>query len=634
MKGNNAEALKKTLLNKLKEVKTKLASLKSKFSIEAVSSKASKMKSESDSYITNLKSKSATFVEEKEKLISNREIISIEFIRFLKKIKEIEKFNQNLGEILINSLANYNKFLLSKLPFYKEYAYHYIINNQENLCNNNIFTKLKIRQINQLLNSTNNKTLFYYLNGKYPLNIKVKPIDNFVEDLCQINSLIKYRVNKVEIKELNDELFKDYFNKDNFISNTNNIGSSKIVFQQCEFKNIDISNLPIDIMGLSIIESKLFSTIFDKIQFQNLSQLILDNNNLDNNSFENIFTIIARNYQISKNIKYFSAKNNLISRLIKQEELKRAAKFISLEIFNLANNNISDFNNNILKLIPNIKILDLYNNSLIQEYKCKEMMKNCKGVVILIKNIGIMKESMNTYYEKYYTEKISKGDYPFYSINLDSLYYKRNYEKILQIDFENIKKSTNLIDINFSSCNIDENTMITLLEKCLPMNNNILKMDLSYNLLTQKFFTLILEKNLFVLLSKLNHLDLAFNLIGYDGNGKNEYKIGQCKKKPFVNFLKNLPKLEKLIVKGTRFEEKINEYVKNEIILYEKEKIKSVTSKLDNDDLEIRDIFEFIYVELSPKFNMLLNCLLTEKYSKRIRLVLPRFYEHVTLDNQ
>ena len=67
---------------------------------------------------------------------------------------------------------------------------------------------------------------------------------------------------------------------------------------------------------------------------------------------------------------------------------------------------------------------------------CKELIKNCKGIVVLLKNLVILKPPMYSYYldyfEKFITNKIDKK-FPLYSINFDSLFYESNNENIADL---------------------------------------------------------------------------------------------------------------------------------------------------------------------------------------------------------
>ena len=629
----SSEQLKSKLLQKMNKIKSSLNDLKLNLS-ENIQKQSSNIPIEYNKYIDKFKNDSKQYVENKEKNISNKEILNLEYSKFIKKIKDLEKFNKNLSNIILNSLQNYNDFLLEKLPYYKELATKFMINQNEKLGNNNIFCKLNNEQIFKLSDKLKNKNILYLFNGKGPLNICIIPSYNLVEGKSLLDSTIRYEINKIELNDFKDDEFKSFFNENNNLDN-NKMKQREIIFQNCEFKNIDISAIPFDVNKLIIINSKIYSIIFDKINFNNLTSLILDNNKLDSDNFENILKIIfKKDIDIYNNLKVLSAKNNIISRIIKKEELgKIDNKLKSLEILNLSNNYICDINKKFLDLIPNIQILDLSNNSISQEYKVKELINNCKGLVLLLRNISIMKEHMNNYYKDYYFKKLKQINNSLYSVNLNSLLYKRNYEEILKIDFTNIKKNTNILEINLSSCNIDDKTMIKIISNCASVNNNINKLNLSFNKLTENFFDLLISNHLNLLLCKMTKLILSFNDIHFIGT--NKYKSDNARSNQFIIFLNHFPQIELLLLKGTPFEEKINEYIKKEITLYyEIEKKHQNVKPLENEFVEIKNMIEKKYLEVNPKFIFVINDMLSTKYTKRIKQILnPLFFEHIVIDN-
>ena len=398
-------------------------------------------------------------------------------------------------------------------------------------------------------------------------------------------------------------------------------------FQNCRFKKIDIASIPYNITNLKIINSRIESSIFNLIKFNNLTIFNLDNNKMDSDNFENIFRTLLKHNQISKSLKVFSAKKNCISRVIKNENLITLNnKFSALDILNLSNNIICDFNKEIMKCLPNIKILDLSNNSLIQEHKCKEIIENCKGFVLLLRNIGIMKESINKYYIEYLSKQLSEKSYPYYSFNIDSLFYKRNYELILNINLANIKKSTNLLELNCSSCNIDDQSMINIINNCCEINNNISKINLSFNLLTENFLDSLIKNNLNILLNKVKKMNLSFNLIHFIGHSGKNFD--------FIYFLNHFQNLETLLMKGTPLEDKFNEYIKKEVTIhYEIEKKGMQISKIENELLEIKNIIEQNKLGVNPKFCLIINDILSSKYAKKKEIV-PKFFEHIIIDDK
>ena len=265
----SSEQLKSKLLQKMNKIKSSLNDLKLNLS-ENIQKQSSNIPIEYNKYIDKFKNDSKQYVENKEKNISNKEILNSEYSKFIKKIKDLEKFNKNLSNIILNSLQNYNDFLLEKLPYYKELATKFMINQNEKLGNNNIFCKLNNEQIFKLSDKLKNKNILYLFNGKGPLNICIIPSYNLVEGKSLLDSTIRYEINKIELNDFKDDEFKSFFNENNNLDN-NKMKQREIIFQNCEFKNIDISAIPFDINKLTINNSKIYSIIFDKINFNNLT---------------------------------------------------------------------------------------------------------------------------------------------------------------------------------------------------------------------------------------------------------------------------------------------------------------------------------------------------------------------------
>ena len=617
----SSEQLKSKIREKLQHIKKKLTTLKSDLT-NNMETKSSKIAIDYSSFIHKLKDKSQEYIDKKEKKINNKEILSYEYYQFIQKLKELEKFNKNLTDIVMNSIENYNNFLIDKLPYYKGSATKYIINQSEKLSNNNIFSKLSQKQANKVVNNLRNRSIIYLINEKYPLTLNLMPSDNVLEEKSFLDSFATSKNNKIVLDFFTDEEFNLNFNKD-IINEHNKIPQNEILFENCEFKDIDLSTIPYDLNNLKITNSKISYTIFKNIQFNNLISLNLDNNNLDTEHFENIFTsLLKRDSQSCNNLKILSAKNNYISRIIKNDEFKRINnKFTNLEIFNLSNNMICDVNKKLLDLIPNIKIFDLSNNSICQEYKCKYLINNCKGMVVLIRNIGIMKEPLVSNYRDYYLKKLTKSNYPIYSINLECLFYKRNFDNFSNINLSTFKKNPNILEINLSSCNLEDQVIANFIENCSALNNNISKINISNNLLSEVFFDLILKDNINILLHNLEELDLSYNSINFNGNPKYKGDTSEISKNQFIVFLNNFKNLKLLIMKGTPFENKFNEYVKKEVnIYYEKERHMKV-NPLTGELLEIKEIIEKRFLEINPDFYLKINYLLSSKYLKRVKIM-------------
>ena len=453
---------KNKLLEKLKKVKSNLETIKN--AISSSTSQKSDVIKKYKNFINSNKENFTSLVNNIAKQ-KNQDFYSIRYWKIIKNVRDLKQFIKSLYDVLSNSIDIYNLFLLIKLPYYKVLAIIFMINEKEKLFNNHIFSKLTTTQINKIYNEIeelDNKKLLSYINYKYPVNIIYDKARCYSYYRQSLDSISQYGLNQVEFNDINDEDFKYCFEKE-YKFDRNNLRINEIVFNNCQLKKVQLSQIEYKINHLKFINSNISSTIFDSIQFSNLITLILDNNNLHSDVFEKIFkNLFNKECQIYNNLKIISAKNNHISRIIRNEEIARLNnKLNNLEIFDLSNNNINN------------------------EKICKDIINNCQCLVILLNNIGIMKKSMNKYYQQEYFKKLETNDYPLYSLNMNSLFYERNFKSILTVDLSNIKNNTNIKEINLYSCYINDETLIKLLTNCTDINNNISKINLSYNNLTK-----------------------------------------------------------------------------------------------------------------------------------------------------
>lgn len=637
LKKETLEELKLKLKKKLSSVKSELKTLNSKLS-NNIATQSSKIKKEYLNYITDIKNKSITYVEIKSKKIKDKEFISSVYFEVMRKIKRYEKFEKNLSDIILDSLSNYNNFINYKLPFYKNATHQFLMNNEDKLCNNNIYSKLTRKQLDKVYQYLKSKNLINYINCKNPVDIKMNAFDNCLENCIVLSSNKLNQINSLEIDKLNDESFSNIFKN---VRRDNDIRVNELILKNCELKGVEIAEIPFGFRILKIFDSKIFSSIFNNMSFENLIKINLDNTQMDSNNFERIFKSLLK--IANKNLKEISAKKNYISRICLDNEYENKSNvLVSLEILNLSGNSIYKFDKRILDLLPNLKILDLSNNTLLHQNNCKELIKNCKGIVLLLKNIVISKDSMYNYYTKYYKNCLSQNNNNKLSIdyiNFDSLFYKRNRNNIdiLNFDFSQTKNIENMSNLNISSCSLDDNQVINIFPRCLSIKNNISELNISYNLLTEKIFDLLIEDKINVLLKNLKKLDLSYNSIHF----KLQNKSGSPMTNQFVMFLTNYSQLEFLYLKTTPFEESINEYIKNEVNMFMVEekkkenkdidiKVKVDQSKVYN---EIKEIVDNKCLQINDKFHFYINDLITLKYIKRVKQAIPLLNQNVIIEN-
>ena len=476
------------------------------------------------------------------------------------------------------------------------------------------------------LRSRNLKSL---INGKFPVNLEIYISENFMIDCAVLSSTAMNQINSAEIDRLNDNSFKFFFNnvredKDNVVNN--------LILNNCELKNVELAKIPFEFKNLKISNSRIFASIFNNMNFENLIKFKIDNVQIDTYNFEKIFGTLLRCE--NKNLKEISAKNNYITRILINDELYSYAKILNaLEIFNLANNSIYNVDKRIFNIMPNLKILDLSNNCLLHQNNCKELIKNCKGIVLLLKNIAISKNTFYNYYIDYYQKFLANNDYndiPLDYINFDSLFYKRNNQSILKWNFSLTKKIENISELNLSSCSLDNKSVSNIITDCLSMKNSVTKLNLSYNEITDEIFNILIEDKVKALLQKLKELDLSYNLIKFHG------VQGDPKKNQFVIFLEKYSQLELLNLKSTPFEESLNTYIKDEIKLhFAKEKNAKHKPVNEAEYHQIKSIIENNCLDINEDFLIIINDLITLKYTsqKRMKPIIPLLDQHLLIDN-
>ena len=629
-KSLDLSALKKKLQQKLKDVKSDLSSLNKKLK-DTLTNNSTNLRIKYSNYLTNLKENTLHRVKDKEKRIKDKEIIGYFYYDAFRNIKRMEQFEKNLGEVIIDSLTNFNNFISMQLPYYKYACHQFLLNNEEKLCNNNIYSKITKKQVDKLYHQIRSKNLKSLINGKYPVNLDIYISDNYMVDCATLSSTAMNQINSAQIDRLNDNSFIFFFknvreNKDNVVNN--------LIFNNCELKNVELAKVPFGFKNLKITNSRIFASIFNNMNFENLIKFNIDNVQIDTYNFEKIFGTLLRCE--NKNLKEISAKNNYITRILINDELYSYAKIITaLEIFNLANNSIYNVDKRIFNIMPNIKILDLSNNCLLHQNNCKELIKNCKGIVLLLKNIAISKKTFYNYYINYYQKFLATNNYndiPLDYINFDSLFYEINKKSISQWDFSLTKKIDNISELNLSSCSLDNEIVSEILLECLSMKNSVSKLNLSYNEINQEIFNILIKDEVKAILQKLKELDLSYNLIKFDD------VEGDPKKTKFVIFLDKYSQLEILNLKSTPFEESINTYIKDEIKLhFAKEKGKEKDYKPTNDKKynQLKKIVENNCLDINEDFLIIINDLITLKYTsqKRMKPILPLLDQHLLIDN-
>ena len=83
--------------------------------------------------------------------------------------------------------------------------------------------------------------------------------------------------------------------------------------------------------------------------------------------------------------------------------------------------------------------------------------------------------------------------FPLYSINFDSLFYQNNGKNIENLIHSIINNIDNISEINLSSCLLDNKSVINILSNFHSLKKTLTKINLTYNLLTEDIFDLLID---------------------------------------------------------------------------------------------------------------------------------------------
>ena len=346
--------------------------------------------------------------------------------------------------------------------------------------------------------------------------------------------------------------------------------------------NTNLNDYFPDIENLNISDCKIGYNVYQKLEFNNLIKLSLDNIELVNDNFMDILIFLLKSRStknssdyIGKNLKMLSVKNNRISHITipgmeAPDDKKFNNDFGNLEYLNLSGNNLYDFCLN-KSLFNSVTLLDLTKNNISSPVIINNILddkgENC--LILAAKNVGVMKnKKIRTKYCDYLVAKLTdsqtnnkKKKYNIKSLNFEGIFMLKdniknkddneNQPYLFRIDLNTF--SNTLVQLNLSFNNISNDIIYKLFEKnrLLP---NLKELDLSSNKITEDFFSKYVSNKYYENYNNLKILNLSRNPILF--KEANTYK----------NFILNCKSLESLIIKHTSVGEEINDYMKKKIL--------------------------------------------------------------------
>ena len=448
---------------------------------------------------------------------------------------------------------------------------------------------------------------------------------NIFNSLLTSNSLLVKKFNRIK-KEKEQELDKKE-GKEESNEIKEEISLEEIIFNNCQI-DIDYSSIFPLIKKFTIKNCKIPYDISQKLNFNFLTNLVLENLGLNDDNFQNLFMIIKSNKYLKNNLKLISLKNNNIGLVdpckgLDSDKIEQGLGLANLEIFNLSNNKIFFITFEMVNALKNIKLIDLTNNGLVFPTRYSTFLSARKKIlflVLLTKNYALLNDNNKEEYINYLFDVIPKINYEFKSLSFINLYVGKFYEKMKTLNLS--KFNSSLIELDISYGNINDKDLSALLKGNLNLSN-LKILNLSKNKLTEKIIDIFAE-NFMEQFSKLKYLYLSGN------------KLTFKKAANYQNFFEKFKSLKLFEVKNTPFELSLNNYTRTIINrYYENERYKTYKTNFSSEDLEMEKIAQNNKYLLT-KTNVTISVFDVNnyKYVSKIKKFYPEILERINFETK
>lgn len=437
----------------------------------------------------------------------------------------------NMQNQILESIKETTSILMSALKISENLGkekpiQHFLEKEFTNIINSWLFIKLDIEKFNfaKTINNSeldeNFKGFIYKVCQDKNFIMNIGPSSSVYDDLNQYNlddlnqndaiiisdnyqNLTRLKINKVNNADSYFNLVK-HFNRLNYLKLNNVTFSSekrnKMLFKKCP--NIE-----------TLVMNGIFNLKIELLEFlpNNLTKLILSNNNFVNYDFQNIMkNYIVKSDSLRRNLVLLSFSNNKISKVDLESLVHHPRQsFISLKELDFHKNKICKFSIN-EDLFLELKIINCCYNKFSKNY-----FSGYKNILSLLSGNLFLTDIDCC--QKYYNSLCKQLNEKIISLTQLSLSYLPNEfcGKFISsiIISDNILLSLKKLDLSYNNLNCD--TLFTFI------NNNkgaiyLKKLNLSGNKLDDNFFKRFLDLKLPNIFTRLQKINLNSNLIGGD----------------------------------------------------------------------------------------------------------------------
>ena len=404
----------------------------------------------------------------------------------------------------------------------------------------------------------------------------------------------------------------------------------KIIFNNCKI-DIDFGSIFPLIKNITLKNCKLPYDLSSKLNFNYLTDLILENIGLIDDNIQSLFNLIKRNNSLKNTLKKISLRNNNISifdpckgMIDVKSKIEEILGLSNLEILDLSNNKLVFIGSKIIHALDKIKLINLTNNNIVFPSVYTSFIKMSKKksfLVLLTKNYALINHKNREEYIDYLLNILPKIDFGLDTISLINLYTSQFYEKMKPINL--CKYNNTLIELDISYGSFKDSDLKNLFKSNFALEN-LKYLNLSKNKLTDKFLDILVENDFPKQFSKLKKLDLSGNMLQF------KQAIN------YQNFFEKYKALKLFVVKNTPFELSINNYTKTIINrYYEMERNKKYKTNFSNEDLEIQKIVENNnYLVNNTKVTISLIDVNNYKYVSKVKKYFPAILERIDFETR
>jgi len=434
--------------------------------------------------------------------------------------------------------------------------------------------------------------------------------------------------NKAKENKIEENKIEENKKEENRI--TEEIYLEKIIFNNCKV-DIDFGSIFPLIKNITLKNCKLPYDLSSKLNFNYLTDLILENIGLIDDNIQSLFNLIKKNNSLKNTLKKISLRNNNISifdpckgMIDVKSKIEEILGLSNLEILDLSNNKLVFIGSKIIHALDKIKLINLTNNNIVFPSVYTSFLKMSKKksfLVLLTKNYALINHKNREEYIDYLLNILPKIDYGLDTISLINLYTSQFYEKMKPINL--CKYNNSLIELDISYGSFKDSDLKNLFKSNFALEN-LKYLNLSKNKLTDKFLDILVENDFPNQFSKLKKLDLSGNMLQFK------------QAKNYQNFFEKYKALKLFVVKNTPFELSINNYTKTIINrYYEMERNKKYKTNFSNEDLEIQKIVENNnYLVNNTKVTISLIDANNYKYVSKVKKYFPAILERIDFETR